>query len=50
MLRKNGLHFRIQQEKSFQNDKFFYLGFEKVLKMQASVIYESEEEAELLGG
>ena len=38
MLGKNGLHIRIQQEKSYQNDKLFYLGFEKVLKMQASVI------------
>jgi len=38
VLGKNGLHIRIQQEKSSQNDKLFYLGFEKVLKMQASVI------------
>ena len=38
MLGKNGLHIRIQQEKSYQNDKLFYLGFEKVLKMKASVI------------
>ena len=38
MLGKNGIHIRIQQEKSYQNDKLFYLGFGKVLKMQASVI------------
>ena len=38
MLGKNGLHIRAQQEKSYQNYKHFYLGFEKVLKMQASVI------------
>ena len=38
MLGKNGLHIRIQQEKSYQNDELFFLGFEKVLKMQASVI------------
>ena len=41
MLGKNGLHIRIQQEKSYQNDKLFYLGFEKVLKMQASVSADS---------
>ena len=35
---KNGLHIRIQQEKSYQNDELLFLGFEKVLKMQASVI------------
>ena len=35
---KIGLHIRIQQEKSYQNDEFFFLGFEKVLKMQASVM------------
>ena len=38
MLGKNGSHIRIQQEKSSQNDEFFFLRFEKVLKMQASVI------------
>ena len=38
MLGKNGLYIRIQQEKSYQNDELFFLGFEKVLKMQASVI------------
>ena len=35
---KNGLHIRTQQEKSYQNYELFFLGFEKVLKMQASVI------------
>ena len=38
MLRKNDLHIRITQEKSYQNDEVFFLGFEKVLKMQPSVI------------
>ena len=38
MLGKNGVHIRIQQEKSYHNVKLFYLGFEKVLKMQGSVI------------
>ena len=33
VLGKNGLHIRIQQEKSYQNDKLFYLGFEKVIKI-----------------
>ena len=39
MLGKNGLHIRVHHEKSHQNDDFFFLGFEKVLKMQASNIY-----------
>ena len=34
MLGKNGLHIGIQREKSHQNDELFFLGFEKVLKMQ----------------
>ena len=38
MLGKNGLHIRIQQEKSYQKDELFFLGFEEVLKMQASVV------------
>ena len=38
MIEKNGLQKRIQQEKSYQNDEVFFLGFEKVLKVQASVI------------
>ena len=33
------MNIRIQQEKSFQSVVFFLLGFEKVLKMPASVIY-----------
>ena len=37
MLGKNGLHIRIQQDKSYQIVELFFLGFEKVLKMQASV-------------
>ena len=37
VLRKNSLHIRIQQEKGYQNDEIFFYGFEKVLKMQASV-------------
>ena len=36
--RKNGLNIRIQQEKNYQNDELFLLWFEKVLKMQGSVI------------
>ena len=39
VLAKKGLHIRIQQEKNHQNDQLLYLGFEKVLKMQASDIY-----------
>ena len=35
---KNGLDIRNQQEKSYQNDELLFLGFEKVKKMQASVI------------
>ena len=35
---RNGLHICIQQEKSYQNGELFFLGFEKALKMQASVI------------
>jgi len=38
VLGKNGLHIRIQQEKSYQKDELFFLGFEKVIKMQVSVI------------
>ena len=38
MLGKIGLHICIQQEKNYQNDELFFLGFEKVLKLQASVI------------
>ena len=38
MLGKNGFHIRIQHEKSYQNDEVFFLGFEKVLKVQASAI------------
>ena len=37
--RKNGLNICFQQEKSYQNEDLFYMGFEKVLKMQVSVIY-----------
>ena len=32
VLRKNGLTIRIQQEKSYQSDELFFLGFEKVFK------------------
>ena len=35
---KNGLDIRNQQEKSYRNDELLFLGLEKVLKMQASVI------------
>ena len=42
MLGKNDLHIRIQQEKSYQIDEFFCLGFEKVLEMRASVIQSKE--------
>ena len=38
MLGKKGLQIRIRQEKSYQTHEFFFLGFEKDLKMQASVI------------
>ena len=27
--RKNGLNIRVQQEKTYQNDELFFLGFEK---------------------
>ena len=37
---KSGLHIRIQQEKGYQNDELFFLGFEKALKMQVSVIFQ----------
>ena len=37
-LGKNDLNIRIQQEKSYHNDEIFFFGFEKVLKMQVSVI------------
>ena len=43
MLGEIGLHIRIQQEKSYQNDELVFLGFEKVLKMQVSVIDQSSE-------
>ena len=33
-----GLNVRIQQEKLCQNDELFFLGSEKVLKIQAIVI------------
>ena len=36
--KKNDLQIRIQQEKSYEKDGLFFLEFEKVLKMQASVI------------
>ena len=36
---KNGLHIPFQQEKSYQDGEVFFMGFEKVLKVQASVIY-----------
>ena len=36
--RKNGLDICNQQEKSYQNVELFYLGIEKVRKMQVSVI------------
>ena len=38
MLGKNGLTIRIQQGKSYQNYELILLCFEKVLKMQDSVI------------
>ena len=38
VLGKNSSHIRIPQEKSYQNGKLYFLGFEKVLKMQASDI------------
>ena len=38
VLGHNGLYIRIRQEKNNQNDELFFLGFEKVSKMQASVI------------
>ena len=44
---KNCLDIRNQQEKSYQNDELFFLGFEKVQKMQASVICQA---LELSGG
>ena len=37
MVGKNGLNIYIQQKKCYQNGKLFVSGFEKVLKMQASV-------------
>ena len=43
MQEKNGIHIRIQQEKSYQNYEFFFLGFEKVSKKQASVISVEEK-------
>ena len=38
---KNGLNIHIQQEKTYQNDALFILGFEKVLKMKSSVIFDA---------
>ena len=38
MLGKIGLNICIQQGKGYQNDDLFSMGFESVLKMQASVI------------
>ena len=35
---KNGLDIRNQQEKCYQNEELFFLGFETVNKMQAGVI------------
>ena len=35
---KSGLRIHNQQEKGYQKDELFFLGFEKVLRMQASVI------------
>ena len=35
---KNGLDIRNQQEKSYQNEELFFLGFEKVRSMQASEV------------
>ena len=32
VLGKKGLSIRIQQEKNYQNDELFFLGFEKVWK------------------
>ena len=40
VLGKKGLHKRIQQAKSYQINGLFFLGFEKVLNLQASVIFE----------
>ena len=36
---KNGLDIRNQQEKTYQKDELFFMGFEKVEKMEASVMY-----------
>ena len=36
MLRKNNLGIRIQQEKSYNTYELIFMGFEKVLNMQAS--------------
>ena len=41
---KSSFKNRIQQEKSYQSDELFFLGFEKVLKMQASVMDERSHE------
>ena len=40
---KKKLNIRIQQEESYQNDVLFFLCFENVLKIQASVIYIEQE-------
>ena len=42
MLGKNGFHIRIHQEKSNQIDELIFLGFEKVWKMQTSVLEPQE--------
>ena len=36
---KFGLNIRIRQEKIYQNNVLFFVGFEKVLKIQVGVIY-----------
>ena len=49
MLGKSGLHIRIQQEKSYQNNELFFLRSEKVLKMQGSVIDGSFGQTNIFG-
>ena len=39
MLGKIGLNIRIEQEKRYQNNRIFFLGFETVSEMRASVIF-----------
>ena len=43
VLGKNSLHIRIQQEKSYHRDEVIFLVFEKVFKMQASVIRSAQK-------